>query len=88
MHRTLLALGLAITAFAPAHAALLTYTNKAAFLTATASTDATGALPNLGSVGATPITVGSITYSPVATIIYSGHYSTVLPGNVIGLDYA
>jgi hypothetical protein len=87
--RTLFALFLTAAAAAPgvSVAAVQTFTSKAAFLAATSSTDATGALPNLGKIGAVPLTVGSITYSPVGSPIYSGPYSTALPGNVVALDF-
>ncbi len=76
-----------------AGAALLTFSDKATFLTATGAVSATGAYPNLGLV-ASPYTIGSVTLSlaPGAMQLYIGGLGTEetdwtvrLPGNDIAI---
>lgn len=57
-----LLLGLLLLATTPVQAALQTFSDKAAFLTATGAGATTGPLPNLGVVPSA--TVGSLTFSP------------------------
>ena len=84
---------IATTAGFPAHASLHIYTSKSEFLTATSSTDVTGALPNLGFRGTTPITLGSIRIGGVSPFWVgakgsgvTSDWTTLLPGNDIAFD--
>jgi len=77
---------------APSEAVLITYSNKASFLADTGATSATGALPNLGNVGATH-TVGSVTFTTLSGDLFFGvfgtavpDWSTLLPGNELAIS--
>jgi PEP-CTERM motif len=69
---------------APSEAVLITYSNKASFLTDTGATSATGALPNLG--GAATHVVGSVTYTTLSGSLFFSQWSTVLPGNELAIS--
>ena len=74
-----------------AHATLVTYSNKAAFLADSGSTDASGAYANLGYVGSAPKTFGSVRVggvSPmwVGALGYQADWTPLLPGNDLAFD--
>lgn len=72
----------------PANAAIVTFSDKAAFLAATGATSATGPLPDLGSTAT--VTVGSVTFSitPPSSALFIGAGSPTPPCNdVIGCDW-
>lgn len=73
-------------AVAPAHAAYTVYSSQALFQADTGATSATGALPNLGFVGASPQTVGSITFTAPNGLWVGGlSWSSLIP-NAIASD--
>lgn len=89
-----LAAVLTLAAAVPAAAvttAITTYSDRAAFLAATGSTDATGALPNLGQWGGS-YTAGSVTYSSASGALWVGGGTTVgdwttwLPDSEVAID--
>src|SRR5438046_2008995 len=74
-----------------AHAASITFSNKALFLAVTGATSATGPLPNLGAVGGLGATqtVGSVTLGIAAPSSgwYMGVPSDPSCGGVSGCDW-
>ena len=75
-------------------ATTITFSDKAAFLAATGATSATGALPNLGNVGAS-VTLGDITFSqaPPGGTLWVGSSGTsyadwtpITPGHDIAIN--
>jgi hypothetical protein len=83
------------TSVCSANAAIVTYTDKTAFITSTGATSATGTLPDLGLVGST-YTLGTVTFSaaPPATVLFIGasgtraapDWTNVSPGNDIAIS--
>src|SRR5262245_57890249 len=79
-----------------AHGAVRTFDDKAAFLSATGASSASGPLPDLGTV-AGPVTVGTITFSlaPGGNTLSIGARGTgaapdwypALPGNDLALGF-
>jgi hypothetical protein len=74
-------------------AAATVYTDKSAFLAATAATSATGSLPNLGLLNIDSITLGSVTATeiippnPIGSSIGLLDWSTRLPGNELVFSF-
>ena len=66
----------------PACAALTTFSDRAAFLAATGASDLTGPLPNLGSRGQQPTTVGGVTFTPIPghDLWFGPDWTPLLPG--------
>lgn len=92
----LLTLFLSLGMMTPAEAVVQTFNDKAAFLTATAASSASGPLPDLGPVGE-PTTVGTVTFwlAPGGNTLSIGTRDTVaapdwyplMEGNEIALGY-
>lgn len=84
------ALTIGITVSSIANAAIITFTDKATFLSATGATSATGPIPALGSFGiGVPVTIGSLDFvtAGAATSLEIGTSNTVLlPGFDITLS--
>jgi hypothetical protein len=87
------------TAVVRADAAIMTFTDRAAFLAATGATDATGPLPDSGATTTNPQTVGTVTFStptapaPVlfigtAGILGLSDWTTLNPGPDIAISDA
>jgi hypothetical protein len=88
-------LGVLLGLAATAEATLVTFSNKAAFLTATGATSATGALPDAGAV-APGFGVGSVTFTTLSGQFFIGtgglfptqvtDWSATIPGNDIAIS--
>ena len=96
---THLALGLAVTlvglvlALPASGTAILTFFDKTTFLSSTGAANATGPLPSLSFVGATPVTVGSVTFFAASGGLWFGaefvsemDWTTLLPGHEIAIN--
>lgn len=69
----LVLLGVAATSTVPVRAAIITFDSQATFLAATGAANATGGpLPDIGSVGLGPQTLGSLTFTSVSSTLFFG----------------
>jgi hypothetical protein len=88
-------LGVFVALATASEAALLTFTDKTTFLTATGATSATGPLPDIGAA-APGTTVGSVSFTTLSGTLYIGtggsfpgivtDWSATLPGNDIAIS--
>lgn len=78
---------------AQAQALIVTYDNRTDFLSDTGATSATGALPDLGSVGTGGVTIGDVTFGGSLWVgaggsasVPGGEWTTLNPGNEIAVN--
>ena len=88
LRQSILGLTVFITSTFIALAMNIQFDDKLAFLTATGATTATGALPDLGRVGAGPLTIGDVTIQSASGDLFVGgpDWTTRLPGNEIAIS--
>jgi hypothetical protein len=90
----LLAVVAGVVPFRGAHAAIVTFGDKAAFLSATGATSATGTIPNLGNQGLVPVVLGDVTLQSASGNLFIGtlgvastnDWTTRLAGNDIAIS--
>jgi hypothetical protein len=92
---TIVILGAVLGMAASTEAALITFANKASFLSATGATSATGALPDAGAVGP-GYTVGSVSFTTLSGTLFIGtgglfpgvvtDWSATIPGHDIAIS--
>ena len=95
---TLILLTTMLLSISHVFAAVITFSNKALFLSSTSATSSSGLLPNIGTVPGNQVTVGSVTISAIApntplfmgaagiSQITSGDWYNLLPGHDIALS--